>query len=990
MKKVYSAFLVMLMLSVSVAYAQRTVSGTVTDGSSGEALVGVNVIEKGTANGALTDLDGNFKIEVADGAVLVFSYIGYVGSEVTVGSQAQIDVSMKEDVTNLEEVIVTGLATSVKRSNLANAVASVSGEDLAGKTNIQTLDGGLQGKVAGANILNNSGAPGGGISMKLRGITTITGSSEPLYIVDGVYIDNSAVSNGSNTVTAASTNGAMTTNQDNAANRIADLDPSDIESIEILKGASASAIYGSRANAGVVIITTKRGSEGKTQITFKQDIGFAKILNPLGTRPFTSNLVLSDFGPTAQAEFDAANASGQLYDYEDEMYGETGLLTNTKITLAGGSDRTKFYLSASRKDEEGIIKNTGFERNSVRANIDHKISKFVDINLSTNYIKSKTGRGLTNNDNAGVSYGVALSSTLPWQDLYPNENGIYPNHPTNPSNPLATRDKSTVEDETNRFVIGSGINFNLLRKENSFLQLKLQGGLDYYNNESTLHFPEDLQFTIGNQDGVYSRGNNVTFNTNMSAFLIYNTSVGDVDLTSSAGVNRLDQSKELLTVQAQQLTAGQQNLQQGGSLTAFHRRLESQDLGYAIQQEANWDDKLIATASVRLDKSTLNGDANKLYTYPKFSLAANLANFEFWNVGIISQLKLRGAYGEAGGVPNPNSVTFVQPKFTALAPLNTGGNTGSVVGTAFGDPNVEPERSKELEFGFDLGLLDGRIGYTFTWYNKKVEDLILVAAMPPTSGFLNQQTNLGALQNKGIEMSLNALVVNNSTIKWNTTVNWWTNESEMTRLDVPAFNPPGGGFGAGLGTIRLEEGKSLTQIVGTAGSSEVVQLGDAAPDFQLGWSNDITFLKNFTFSMLWHWKKGGQNVNLTGLLTDFGGTSYNYDELLDDGQRLGDARIAAFFSGENSTLFVEDADYIKLREISLYYSIPKSVLGNAFNGTIDRVRVGISGNNLFMETPYTSYDPEVSNFGSGGVLQGIEVTPFPSSKRMFFHLEVGF
>lgn len=990
MKKVYTALTVMLMLTVSVVRAQQTVSGTVTDGSSGEALVGVNVIEKGTANGALTDIDGNFKIEVAEGAVLLFSYIGYTSSEVTVGSRSLIDITLTEDVTNLEEVVVTGLATSVKRSNLANAVASVSGEDLAGKTNIQTLDGGLQGKVVGANILNNSGAPGGGISMKLRGITTITGSSEPLYIVDGVYIDNSAVSNGSNTVTAASTSGAMTTNQDNAANRIADLDPADIETIEILKGASASAIYGSRANAGVVIITTKRGSQGKTEISFKQDVGFASILNPLGSRPFTSQLVLDDFGADAQAEYDAALAAGRLRDYEDELYGETGLLTNTRITMAGGDSKTKFYLSASRKDEEGIIKNTGFARNSIRANIDHKISNFVDVNLSTNYIKSKTARGLTNNDNAGVSYGVALSSTLPWHDLYPNANGIYPDHPANPSNPLATRDKSTVEDETNRFIVGTGLNFNLLRMENSFLQLKLQGGLDYYNNESTLHFPEDLQFTIGNQDGLYSRGNNVTFNTNLSAFLIYNTSVGDIELTSSAGVNRLDQSRELLTVQAQQLTAGQQNLQQGGSLTAFHRQLESQDLGYAVQQEANWDDKLIATASIRLDKSTLNGDANKLYAYPKVSLAANLANFDFWNFGLVSQMKLRGAYGEAGGVPNPNAVTFVQPKFTALAPLNTGGSTGAVVGTAFGDPNVKPERSKELELGFDMGLFDGLIGYTFTWYNKSVEDLILVAAMPPSSGFLNQQTNLGALENRGIEMSLNARVLNNSAIKWNTTVNWWTNESEMTRLDVPAFNPPGGGFGAGLGTIRLEEGKSLTQIVGTSGSSEVVQLGDAAPDFQMGWSNDITFMKNFTFSMLWHWKKGGQNVNLTGLLTDFGGTSYNYDDILEDGQRLGDARVAAFFSGQNSRLFVEDADYFKLREISLYYSIPKSVLGSAFNGTIDRVRIGVSGNNLFMSTPYTSYDPEVSNFGSGGVLQGIEVTPFPSSKRMFFHLEVGF
>ncbi|GCC51963.1 hypothetical protein SanaruYs_21940 [Chryseotalea sanaruensis] len=543
---------------------------------------------------------------------------------------------------------------------------------------------------------------------------------------------------------------------------------------------------------------------------------------------------------------------------------------------------------------------------------------------------------------------------------------------------------------TNRFVIGSGANFNLIRKSNSFLKLKLTGGIDYYNNESTLYFPEYLQFTVGRQDGLYSRGNNVTFNTNASAFLIYNTSFNQIDLTSSVGVNRLDQSRELLTTQVQQLVSGQANLQQGGALSVFNRKLDTQDIGYAAQQEANWQDKIIGTASIRLDKSSLNGDPNKLFAYPKFSLAANLANFEFWNVESINQLKLRAAYGEAGGVPNPNPVTLAQSKFTILGATNTGGNTGSVIGAIQGDPNIQPERSKELELGFDIGLLNSRINLEATYYNKTVEDLILQASLPPSSGFTNLVTNLGELKNTGVELALNANVVNTDKVKWSTNLNWWKNVSELTRLDVPAFNPAGGGFGTGLGTVRLEQGKSLTQIVGTKGSATVQELGNTAPDWEMSWNNSVTFLKNFSFSMLWHWKKGGENINLTGLLTDFGGSSYNYDQIISTGERLGDARIAAFFSGQNAALYVENSEYIKLREISLYYSVPKTVLTSMFKDAIQRVRIGVSGNNLLLFSDYSSYDPEVSNFGSGGVLGGVEVTPFPNSKRMFFHIEVGF
>ncbi len=275
MVKLYSRLLastLLLFFAISVFGQEITVSGKVTD-SSGEPLPGVNVLVKGTSAGTITDIEGAYRLSAPEGSTLVFSFVGFRSQEISITSSlTTVDVSLEDDIANLEEVVITGLASSVKRSNLANSVASISADELSEISTQQTLDGALYGKFKGANIIANSGAPGGGIAIKLRGITSISGSNEPLIILDGVYIDNSAISGGLNAVSAASGGGNQST-QDNASNRIADIDPEDIQSVEILKGASAAAIYGSRASGGVIIITTKKGVAGRTQVTLKQSIG---------------------------------------------------------------------------------------------------------------------------------------------------------------------------------------------------------------------------------------------------------------------------------------------------------------------------------------------------------------------------------------------------------------------------------------------------------------------------------------------------------------------------------------------------------------------------------------------------------------------------------------------------------------------------------------------------------------------------------------------
>ncbi len=413
-------------------------------------------------------------------------------------------------------------------------------------------------------------------------------------------------------------------------------------------------------------------------------------------------------------------------------------------------------------------------------------------------------------------------------------------------------------------------------------------------------------------------------------------------------------------------------------------RQEQEDAGFFVQEEINYQDKIIGTLGVRGDKSSNNGDANELFYYPKASLAINLNEFDFYNdEGVANKFKVRAAYGEAGNFA-PNGALF-----TAYLNSLIGGQVGIVIPPSLGDPTITPERQKEFETGFDASFLQSRLNLSFTYYNKNVEDLILLANNESSSGFVSRFANAGSLKNTGFEASLNASIIEKENFTWSSDLIFFTNNSEITRLDVDPFNL--GGFGTGLGTFRIEEGKSATQIVGNNADGVLTVLGDAEPDFQMTLNNTLSY-KAFDLSFLWHWKQGGDNINLTTLLTDFGQTSADYDDTdLDPSGQLsnGDFRIASFSAG-NATPFVEDASYLRLREIGLYYTVPTAYLNKLFGKYVSRIKVGASGNNLINIFDYNSYDPEVSNFGSNGLSTGVEVTPFPSSKRYLFHLKVDF
>ena len=491
----------------------------------------------------------------------------------------------------------------------------------------------------------------------------------------------------------------------------------------------------------------------------------------------------------------------------------------------------------------------------------------------------------------------------------------------------------------------------------------------------------------GGLNGVSAISTTTNTNTNYSAFLVHNyTTDSDISFTTQAGVTNAQFSQNIVRILSSDLIASETNVDQAANVSTDQVRLEQEDFGFFAQEEVNYQDKLILTLGITGDKSTNNGDINEYFYYPKASLAANLHNFGLWEDNdVLSRFKIRTAYGEAGTFAAFGSL------FTTFGNTSVDGNVGIILPTTRGNSALSPEKQKELEVGIDAGFFNNRIGLELTYYDKDVEDLLLRADFATSTGFSFEWKNAGELQNRGWEIGLNVKAFDTEDFSWDSAISWYKNKSEMTRLDVPSFNT--GGFGNSLGQFQIEEGKSVTQIVGTTGPGTPVSvLGDAEPDFQMSFINDLRY-KDFTLSFLWHWKKGGDNINLSKLLSDFGGTSADYDDLNVDPNGVipnGDYRINNGLFAGNATPFVEDATYLRLREIGLYYNVPTETLDTWFDGLVSSVKVGFSGKNLINVFDYNSYDPEVSNFGGTGLSTGVEVTPFPSSKRFMFHLSAQF
>lgn len=966
---VVAAFLVCANLVIG---QELDVSGTVTTKDSDEGLPGANVKLKGTTLGTSTDANGKFRVQVPgiSQGTLVVSYIGYKTVEVAVTGSQQVNVALEQDVLKLSEVVITGLATSVKRTNLANSVATVSAQELV-PTPAATLDGALSGKFAGITVSQNSGAPGGGIDVRLRGISTINGANQPLYIVDGVIVNNAEIQSGVNAVTLAAAAGSRFP-QDQPVNRIADINPNDIDNIEVLKGASAAAIYGSKAANGVIIINTKRGTAGKTKVDVRQQIGFTSLLKKLGTRKFeTVDEARAQYGAAGEREY--LRSGGIFIDYEDEVYGQKGLLNETTVSVQGGSDRTQFFLSGLYKDDEGIVKNTGYEKYSGRLNLNHRLSDRIDFNFTTNFVRTSSDRGLFGNDNSGATIGITLAFTPSFFDGRPS-GGIYPINPFNSANALQTIDLLENNELVHRTISSGQLTFKLLRSQRQSLDLIMQGGIDFYSQVNQSYFPIDLQFEANSPlPGTSIRGLTDSRNTNLYYDLVHRYTTSSVSFGTAAGLQFENQNRNNEVTVADGLPPDQKSVDQGSSIAVQQNIILQRERGFFVQEEIDLSEKILLTAGVRGDASSTNGDTKKYFLFPKASASVRLSQYGFWQglSSLSDEFKLRVAYGETGNLPVPTA------KFTSFLPANTGGRGGLILGDVRGNPDIQPERVKELELGFDAGLFNGNALLEFTYFRKNISDLLLFRELPPSSGYASEALNGGKMESNGVEVSLGVTPLRSNNLTWNTRLNFYTTDAEVTELEVPAFNVLG--FADVLGRYRIEEGKSPTQIVGRENGVLTV-LGDETPDFQMSLNNSLRF-GNFELGFLWDWKKGGDLINLTKLLTDLGGTSGDFDT-------GGQFRLSNF--GTRTSVFIEDGSYFKLREADLSYSFSKATVAQWFGGQLSYLRLGVSGRNLVTISDYSSYDPEVSNFGNQAVGRSIEVNPFPSSRSLYFNVAFGF
>lgn len=958
-------------MQISGAHAQeREVSGVVTDATSGNPLPGVNVRPEGTNQGTVTNPDGEFSITLSsDQNVLVFTFVGYKRAVIELDpDQTTLDVELERDVINLEGAVISGRATTVRQRNLANAVSTVEAQDLE-RANAQTFSEALQGKVPGASIQRNSGAPGGGMQVNLRGVSSINAGAQPLYVIDGVIVSNEAIPSGMHQITEAATVFGETATgpgatEDNPVNRIADINPQDIERVEILKGASASAIYGSKASNGVVVISTKRGQAGETRVRFSQRFGTYDLKKTLGARTFQSEeAAVEAFGEVAREYFEP----GVTYDNEAKLAGRSALSYETSMSVSGGNEDTKYYVSGMVKDDEGIIENTGYDKQSLRVNLDQQFGSRFTAKLSTNLVHSLARRGLSNNDNTGISYWMVFPRTPNFVDLSQNADGTFPENPFYNSNPLQTAHHLTNDEDVWRFVASGRFNLLAYNSDNHRLELNGIAGADYFDQTNEFISPPELQYEPNDGlPGTSIQGNSSNLQYNLSTSAVHEYQTGQFEASTSMGVQYEVKDLGIASVTSRNLVGGQQRIDAGSVIETFEYLERTEDLGVYLQEELlMFNEKLLVTAAARADRSSNYGNPGTWFLFPKLSASYRFVDpFSF-----VDEAKFRAAYGESGNQP------LYGQQFTPLtADENIEGIPGLQVGGVAGDPNIKPERQREIEGGFDLVLFNEQAKANFTVYQQNITDLLLQRQLAPSSGFQEQFLNGGEMRVRGIEVSLSGTPLRTSNLSWFLRGTFSANRAEVLDIPVPAFQT--GGFGASLGTFQIEEGKSPTRIVGVV-DGQIQKLGNVNPDFNVSFSTDLSW-QGFQLSGLVDWKKGGDVINLTKLLYDFAGNTWDWNE-------GGRERAGQF--GQNTGLWVEDGSYVKLREVSLSYSMPNRLTNSVWDG-LENVRLSLSGRNLITWTDYSGMDPEVSNFGSQQISRNIDVAPFPPSRSFWFGIDV--
>lgn len=1037
LKSIFVGFLVVITVT-SVKAQERTVQGTVTD-ENGDPAVGATVLIQGTTTGTITDVNGSYKLTVpGPETVLFFSFIGFKSQEVQVGSQTVIDVVLAEDFTRLEEVVVVGYGVQ-RRSDLTGAITTIPSKEIT-ELPLARTDQALQGRTSGVYVLNSDGSPGGETLIRIRGLNSINGGNEPLVVLDGLQ-------GGTELLKA--------------------LNPMDIESIEILKDASATAIYGSRGANGVILVNTKLGRLGKPVIDASVITGFQKLakkLDVMSAAEFANyhnlmasmntgggNIPILPFSAAEIAEFESPEY-GFGTDWQDVIY-ETGVMQNYQLSVSGATEALKYMVSSNYLDHKGILKGSGYDRISLRANIAADISERVDFGLNWAFTKEKyKSPAFRRND--GVSFTAQAINVAPrWPACLPvyDEDGNYTRHDPDYGaadtwNPLA----SAVEPEMDRPTYRNNANIFLNIDIVKGLSLRISGGAlisniekrDYYNQKTNEGFAHNGAASLSESTSERYQNSNVLTYDNTFGANHQLTLTGVLEQIYDRGHGTYSTARNFIVDQlgfdniggAQQFTTGS---------WADERAL----LSYMGRVNYAFGDRYLATLTYRADGSSVFGEDNKWGYFPSGSVAWRISEESFLSgVSAITDLKLRVSYGKTGnqGISPYQSLArlYSEPgdwgpdyPYDGISPTNTGFAIGGLA-----NPNLKWETTKQTDIGLDLAMFDGRLTSTIDLYKKVTDDLLMDRELPGYFGVSSVVDNIGSIENKGLEILVGGDPIVGD-FRWNTSANLTMNRNKVLDLggdERLSYSASFGGYSLGefmileegepygtmrgwkflgiWGTDEAEEARRYGQLPGDYHLLDVdddgdvdeddrVIIGHGYPDFTWGWSNTLTW-KNWDLALLFmgmqgvdlfnqlrirresyeandprvlnYWTPENQDTDVPGLIDGAYRESQNLESKV---------YVAGNGRGGETSKWVEDASFIRLKVVTLAYSLDKNLLQRI---GFDKIRIYFSGTNLLTITEYTGYDPEVANFTENDATIGVDLSAYPTSRTYSFGLDITF
>ncbi len=954
-------FLLFSFVSMGGAIAQTSYNlyGVVTD-DTGRPVVGASIFIDGTTSGTVSDFDGNYLINASldqGQYTIVVSSVGYTTNRFTIelglDDQVQTDVTLQQDILGLDEVVIIGSTEGVNKRTLGNAVSTVRSEALINNA-ATAVDQALSGKIPGALVQQNSGDPAGGISIRLRGPSTIQGSSDPLYIVDGVIYSNASY--------------ALIDVGGYSQNRLVDLNPNDIERIEVVKGAAAAAIYGARASNGVIQIFTKKGQSGDPRISFTTNLKVNELRKQIDYNK--EPIRFTSFSAT-----DLNTEPVERYNYQDFIF-ETAYGIENFLSVSGGANQTRYYISGSYLDNGGIIKNTNFQRYGLKLSIQQQFGEWLDANIGLSY-NSSNSKDIPNGGIA-AAYG-ALTGFLFSEnsvDPRPDESGVYPRTSllVARTNPLEAVDRFDFQQKTNRVVGSLGLNTKL----GQGLTANYLFGIDYFGQIATAFIPKNNTSTQA--DGFGRRSDNTNFQYNSDLNFVYRTDLTpSIKSTTTLGGSWQYWERYRIGINAENPPILVQVVGDFREPSLGETRAKISYWGSFLQQSFNISDKLYLNGALRLDGASSFGEDNRNQIFSKASISYVLSEEEFFkNLFGNGDFKLRASWGEAG------NLTAIGPysRFTTFNPSSHNGATSLLAATNKGNEEIAPERQTEIEVGFDLGLLNNRVGIEFTLYDQEVNDLLLSTILAPSTGFSSAVGNVGKLTNSGIELLLRASPIWNKKVQWNITATYSSNKNEVT--DIAGSERIG--LSNSFATSYVIEGEPLGvfyrasyerddsgAIVNTGtypyfknGGNAII--GDPNPEWFGSLINEVT-VGDFSFRVQFDAVQGQDVFNWNRRLLNnllFGGGPGVGSELRGDlPKRTGGGQAGIFEE------FVEDGSFIKLRELAITYNLRKPIKG------VDNLQLSLVGRNLISWDDYQAWDPEINTTGQNNGVRGFDFAGVP-------------